>query len=88
MHEELAAPLILSGALDFVAVVIELAQIAATLLFLLAPGDPPTPPDAPAEHQRAEPDQTDHRKEAGLQRSNPRRVHHHQGADDSYQQRR
>jgi len=30
------APLILSGALDFVAVVIELAQIAATLLFLLA----------------------------------------------------
>ena len=88
VHEQLAAPLILCGALHFFAVLVELAQIDAPLLFLLAPTDPAPSPEASAEHQRAETDQAHHREEAGLQRPDPRGVHHHQGSDDPDQHRR
>ena len=69
VYEQLAAALILRGALHFVAVLVELAQIDTALLFLLAPRDPAPTSEASAEHQRAEPGQAHHREEAGLQRS-------------------
>ena len=87
VDEELAPALLLSGALHFVAIIVELTQVAAALLFLFTPAYPASAPESPAEHQGAEPDQTDHREESGLQRSNPRCIHHHQGADDPNQQR-
>ena len=76
MHEQLAAALVLGGALHFVAVLVELAQIDTPLLFLLAPRDPPPTSEASAEHQRAEPDQSHHREKSRLQRPHPRGVHH------------
>ena len=67
MDKQLTAPLILGGALDFLAVLVELTQIDPPLLFLLTPGDPPPPSHASAEHQRTETGQAHHRKESGLQ---------------------
>ena len=87
VHEQLAAPLVLGGALDFVAVLVELAQVDAPLLFLLAPGNPATATEASAERQRAEAGQAHHREEAGLQRPDSGRIHHHKGSDDPDQQR-
>jgi len=80
--------LVLGGALDFVTILVELAQIHTALLFLLAPRDPAPTSEASAEHQRTEPGQAHHREEARLQRSDARGVHHDQGADDPHQQRR
>jgi hypothetical protein len=67
VDEQLAAPLILCSALHFLPVIVELAQIDAPLLFLLTPGDSPSPSHASAEHQRTEPGQTHHREKPGLQ---------------------
>src|SRR6202012_3614258 len=49
VHEQLAAAQILCGALNFFAILVELAQVDTPLLFLLAPGDSPASTEAPAE---------------------------------------
>ena len=64
VYEQLATALVLGGALDFVTILVELAQIDTALLFLLAPRDPAPTSEASTEHQRAEPGQAHHREEA------------------------
>jgi hypothetical protein len=51
--------MLLSRTLNFVAILVELSEIASALLLLLAPTDPAAPTEPTAEHHRTECDQPD-----------------------------
>ena len=88
VDERLTLALLPRGALDLFAVLVELAQIAAALLLLLTPADPPATAEPAAEHQRPETDQPDQWEKPGLQRAHAGPVHDDQGPEDADQQHR
>ena len=86
VHKCMATALLAGCPLDLVPVLVELTQVASALLLLFTPGDAPGAAKPAAEHQRTETDESDHRKQAGLQGPHTGGVHHQNRAQDAHQE--